>query len=85
MKPPLFGIFTCGSVCAFITASCEMIPFSCSTYALTAYTSLSVSDFGAFVGIASARTVTLHVRNRRFAMVPFAARAGGGVSFVNVL
>jgi hypothetical protein len=36
------------------------------------------------VGMASARTVTLHLRNSKFAMAPLAARGGGGVSFVKV-
>ena len=58
-------------------------------FAAAAYTAASrltvnkhwASDvvFGAFVGIASARTVTLQVRNRRVAIVPIASPGGGGV------
>ena len=40
--------------------------------------------FGAFVGIASARTVTLHLRNRNFALVPLAVPGGGGLALTRV-
>ncbi len=66
------------------------VPF----FAAAAYTAVSrisvnkhwASDvtMGAFVGIASARTVTLHLRNRRFSLAPFPARGGGGIAFVAV-
>jgi membrane-associated phospholipid phosphatase len=35
--------------------------------------------FGAAVGIASGRTVTLHLRNTRVSIAPMAAPGGGGV------
>jgi len=63
--------------------------FGAATY--TAISRLTVNKhwasdvtMGAFVGMASARTVTLHLRNQKFAMGPFAAHGGGGVSFVKV-
>ena len=37
---------------------------------------------GAFVGIASARTVTLHLRDTRLALAPYAVPHGWGVGFV---
>jgi membrane-associated phospholipid phosphatase len=40
--------------------------------------------FGAFVGIASARTVTLHLRDHRFALGPLAVPGGGGLSLTRV-
>jgi hypothetical protein len=40
--------------------------------------------FGAFVGIASARTVALHVRYARFAVVPLAVPGGGGVAMTRI-
>jgi len=59
--------------------------FAASTY--TAVSRLTVNKhwasdvtFGAFVGIASARTVTLHLRQRTFALVPIAAPRGGGLA-----
>ena len=65
------------------------VPF----FAAATYTAISritvnkhwASDvtMGAFVGMASARTVTLHVRNRHFALAPFAVPGGGGVALVN--
>jgi hypothetical protein len=65
------------------------VPF----FAAATYTAISrltinkhwVSDvtMGAFVGMASARTVTLHVRNRRFVLAPFTAPGGGGIAFVS--
>lgn len=39
---------------------------------------------GAFVGIASARTVTLHLRQRRVALVPQVVGGGWAVTFVSV-
>jgi membrane-associated phospholipid phosphatase len=66
------------------------VPF----FAAATYTAISritvnkhwASDvtFGAFVGMASARTVTLHVRNQKFTLAPLPARGGGGVAFVRV-
>jgi hypothetical protein len=66
------------------------VPF----FAGAAYTAISritvnkhwASDvtFGAFVGMASARTVTLHLRNQKFTLAPLPARGGGGVAFVRV-
>lgn len=63
--------------------------FAASTY--TAISRLSINKhwasdvtFGAFIGMASARTVTLHVRNQRFALSPLAVPGGGGVAFVHV-
>jgi hypothetical protein len=63
--------------------------FAAATY--TAVSRLTIdkhwaSDvtFGAFIGVASARTVTLHVRTRRFALAPFTVPGGGGVSLVQV-
>jgi hypothetical protein len=63
--------------------------FAAATY--TAISRLSVNKhwasdvtFGAFVGMASARTVTLHVRNQKFTLAPLPARGGGGVAFVRV-
>jgi membrane-associated phospholipid phosphatase len=35
--------------------------------------------FGAFVGIASARTVTIHLRDTRVSLAPLAVPGGGGV------
>lgn len=62
--------------------------FAAATY--TAVSRLTINKhwasdvtMGAFVGMASARTVTLHVRNRHFALAPFAVPGGGGVAFVN--
>jgi len=40
--------------------------------------------FGAFVGIALARTVTLHLRNKKFALLPFAVPGGGGLTLTRV-
>ena len=61
--------------------------FAAATY--TAVSRLTVNKhwasdvtFGAFVGMASARTVTLHLRDARFAMTPFFVRGGGGVALV---
>jgi membrane-associated phospholipid phosphatase len=58
-------------------------------FALAAYTAGSrivanqhwASDvvFGAFVGMASGRTATIHLRDKRFALAPLAAPGGGGV------
>jgi len=63
--------------------------FAAATY--TAISRLTVNKhwasdvtMGAFVGMASARTVTLHLRNQKFAMGPFAAHGGGGVSLVAI-
>jgi len=63
--------------------------FAAATY--TAISRLTIdkhwaSDvtFGAFVGIASARTVTLHVRSEKFALVPLAVPGGGGVALTRV-
>ena len=63
--------------------------FAASTY--TAVSRLTINKhwasdvtFGAFVGIASARTVTLHLRNRKFAMVPLAVPGGGGLALRRV-
>jgi membrane-associated phospholipid phosphatase len=39
---------------------------------------------GAFIGIASARTVTLHLRDTRFALAPYAVPGGWGVGLVAV-
>ncbi len=65
------------------------VPF----FAAAAYTAISritvnkhwASDvtMGAFVGIASGRTVTLRLRNKRFSLAPFPARGGGGIAFVS--
>jgi membrane-associated phospholipid phosphatase len=59
-------------------------------FAAATYTALSriggdehwASDvvFGAVVGMASARTVTLHLRNTRFALGPFVAPGGAGLT-----
>ena len=59
------------------------VPF----FAAATYTAISrvtikkhwASDvtMGAFVGVASARTVTLHLRKTRFAMAPYAVPLGG--------
>jgi hypothetical protein len=38
MKPSRFGILTCGNVCAFIVSVALMMPFSASSYAVSAYT-----------------------------------------------
>jgi hypothetical protein len=38
--------------------------------------------FGAAVGMASARTVTLHIRNRKIKLVPVAAPGGAGLALV---
>ncbi len=46
MKFARFGIVTFGSVCAFISSFSPMIPLRFSRYAVTAYTSLSLSDCG---------------------------------------
>jgi len=63
--------------------------FVASTY--TAISRLTINKhwasdvtFGAFVGIASARTVTLHVRAQRFALVPLAVPRGGGLALTHV-
>ena len=50
----IFGSFLTGylTVRASITAFSATMPLRCSTYAVTAYTSLSVSDNGLVVGIA---------------------------------
>jgi len=63
--------------------------FAASTY--TALSRLTVNKhwasdvtFGAFVGIASARTVTLHLRNQKFALVPLAAPGGAGLALTHV-
>jgi membrane-associated phospholipid phosphatase len=63
--------------------------FAASTY--TAISRITVekhwaSDvvFGAFVGMASARTVTWHIRNARLAVVPLVVRGGGGIAFLRV-
>jgi membrane-associated phospholipid phosphatase len=63
--------------------------FAGATY--TAISRLSIdkhwaSDvtMGAFVGIASARTVTLHLRDTRFALAPYAVPHGWGVGLVAV-
>jgi hypothetical protein len=63
--------------------------FAASTY--TAISRLTINKhwasdvtFGAFVGIASARTVTLHLRNRKFALVPLATPGGGGLALTRV-
>ncbi len=52
MKLAWFGIFTFGSVCAFISSPSPMMPLRLSRYAVTAYTSSSVSDCGWAYGIA---------------------------------
>jgi hypothetical protein len=52
MKLSRLGIFTCGNVCAFIVSWGPMIPFKCSRYAVTAYTSSCVSDCEWVYGIA---------------------------------
>jgi membrane-associated phospholipid phosphatase len=62
------------------------------TFVAATYTAISrltenkhwASDvtMGAFVGIASARTVTLHLRDRPFALRPYAVPGGLGVQFV---
>lgn len=61
--------------------------FAASTY--TALSRLTINKhwasdvtFGAFVGIASARTVTLHLRNTKFVLVPVAVPRGGGIALV---
>jgi len=63
--------------------------FAASTY--TAISRLTINKhwasdvvFGAFVGIASARTVTLHLRHQKFALVPHLAPGGGGLSLTKV-
>jgi hypothetical protein len=63
--------------------------FAASTY--TAVSRLTINKhwasdvaFGAFVGIASARTVTLHLRNAKFVLVPLAVPGGGGVALTRV-
>jgi len=63
--------------------------FVASTY--TAISRLTINKhwasdvtFGAFVGIASARTVTLHVRAQKFALVPLAVPRGGGLALTHV-
>jgi membrane-associated phospholipid phosphatase len=40
--------------------------------------------FGAAVGMASARTVTLHLRKHKIAFVPTVMRGGGGFSIVQL-
>lgn len=62
--------------------------FAAATY--TAASRISVNKhwasdvaMGAFVGMASARTVTLHVRRHQFALSPFAVPGGGGLAFVS--
>ncbi len=40
--------------------------------------------FGAAVGVASARTVTLHLRNNRFALRPLVVRGGGGIALARI-
>jgi hypothetical protein len=42
----------CGSVRASMTVSASVIPFSCNSQAVTAYTSSAVKDCGASNGIA---------------------------------
>jgi hypothetical protein len=63
--------------------------FAASTY--TAISRLTINKhwasdvtFGAFVGIASARTVTLHLRSQTFALVPLAVPRGGGLALMHV-
>lgn len=63
--------------------------FAAATY--TAISRLSIqkhwaSDvtMGAFVGIASARTVTLHLRQKRVALAPFTVPGGWGVGLVGI-
>ena len=66
------------------------VPF----FAGAAYTALSrisvnkhwASDvvFGAAVGVASARTVTLHLRDNRFALRPLVVRGGGGIALARI-
>lgn len=66
------------------------VPF----FAAAAYTGVSritdnkhwASDvvFGAFVGMASARTVTLHLRDSRFALRPVTVPGGAGLALVRV-
>jgi membrane-associated phospholipid phosphatase len=66
------------------------VPF----FAAATYTSISrltvnkhwASDvtFGAFVGIASARTVTLHLRRERFAVMPLVTPGGGGLALTKI-
>ena len=46
MKFAWLGIFTFGNVCAFISSFSPMIPLRLSRYAVTAYTSLSLSECG---------------------------------------
>ena len=46
MKFGWLGIFTLGNVCAFISSFYPMIPLRLSRYAVTAYTSLSLSECG---------------------------------------
>ena len=46
MKFDWLGIFTFGNVCAFISSFSPMIPLRLSRYAVTAYTSSSLSDCG---------------------------------------
>ena len=63
IKPPRFGICTCGNVCASIASASPIMPFNWRIYAATAYTSSSVSDF-ACVSAASrggrSRTASWH-------------------------
>ena len=63
--------------------------FAAATY--TAVSRITVNKhwasdvtMGAFVGMASARTVTLHIRNRQFTLSPFTAPGGGGVALVSL-
>jgi hypothetical protein len=63
--------------------------FAAATYTATSRISDDkhwASDvvFGAFVGMASARTVTWHVRNRRLQVVPLLVPGGAGVSVVRI-
>src|SRR5215813_9280449 len=51
-NPSRLGILTCGSVFASMTSLSPMMPLSRRMCAVTAYTSSSVSDFGAVQGIA---------------------------------
>ena len=51
-KLPRFGITTVGNDVASMTASCSMMPFNASRYAVTAYVSSAVSECGVTYGIA---------------------------------
>ena len=46
MKFDWVGIFTFGTVCAFISSLSPMVPLRLSRYAVIAYTSLSLSECG---------------------------------------